>query len=196
MDMNLLRGAWAWFLARKLWQKILIVIVAISVVTAPFGGETSSENSDPSANPSQSESASPTPTEDPSENPEVEESPTASASASPVPLSPVEFRASALGDLADMRKDLADAKARINEGGLLRLLGNALELQFNVGQLKSITPMEDIAASWSEKVAILEGDVDKFTDGLSEDSVSASRADLDRILKTVSMLEKFVKSVD
>jgi hypothetical protein len=42
----------------------------------------------------------------------------------------------------------------------------------------------------------LEGDVDKFTDGLSEDSVSASRADLDRILKTVSMLEKFVKSVD
>jgi hypothetical protein len=169
MAMNLLRGAWAWFLARKLWQKILIVIVAISVVTAPFGGETSSENSDPSANPSQSESASPT---------------------------PVEFRASALGDLADMRKDLADAKARINEGGLLRLLGNALELQFNVGQLKSITPMEDIAASWSEKVAILEGDVDKFTDGLSEDSVSASRADLDRILKTISMLEKFVKSVD
>jgi hypothetical protein len=193
--MNFLRGAWAWFLARKLWQKILIVILALSVITAPFGGETSGEKSDPSATPEQSESASPTPTESETQEPEVEESPSASTSASPVPLSPVEFRASALGDLADMRKDLADAKTRINEGGLLRLLGNALELQFNVGQLKSITPMDDIADSWSEKLAILEKDVDKFTEGLSEDSVSGSRADLDRILKTIGMLEKFVKSV-
>jgi hypothetical protein len=55
--------------------------------------------------------------------------------------------------------------------------------------------MDDIADSWSEKLAILEKDVDKFTEGLSEDSVSGSRADLDRILKTIGMLEKFVKSV-
>lgn len=192
MIMDFLKRAWAWFLARKTWQKVLIVILGISVITAPFSEETNEVEigSEPAI------SVSPTPSETQLAEPSESPSPTESVSETPIPLSPVEFRAYALGDLADMRKDVADAKKRINDGGFARLLGNVLELTFNVGQLQSITPSEDIAEEWNSKLAKLEAAVDKFSEGVGENSVSATRSDLDEILAAISTLEKFVKTVD
>ena len=94
-----------------------------------------------------------------------------------------------------MRKDVADAKKRIQDGGIARLYGNALELAFNIGQLQSLEPSEDIAEEWNAKLTRLETAVDEFSDGLSSESVSKSRAHLNEILNAISSLEKFVKTV-
>ena len=189
--MNYLKGIWAWYLARKLWQKIIIAIFVLGVITAPFSEDTTTEE----AAPTPTQSASPTPSQTPSEEPSPSESPSATESASAIPYSPVQLRSAALGDLADMRKDVADAKERINDGGLARLYGNVLELSFNLGQLQSIDPSEDIAEEWNRRLGNLEAAIDKFSDGLSADSVSKSRAHLDGILSAISSLENFVKTV-
>jgi len=143
-----------------------------------------------------------TPTSEASQSPsqdsttEVITSPTLeSSSASPILLSPVEFQSSALGDLSDMRKDVADLKDRIDEGGLIRLYGNVVELTFNVGQLQAISPGEDSEDVWKEKLVLLENAVDDFSNGLSADSVASSKRHLAKILEAIGNLEKFVKMV-
>lgn len=163
---------------------------------SPFGGESSSETESAKVEASASPSPSPSETaDDIRAEATPEESTSATDAATPVPLSPVEFRAAALGDLADMQKDVADAKARIDDGGLARLFGNVLELTFNIGQLKSITASDEIATEWSEGLAKLEKAVDDFSSSLSEDSVSKSISRLNEISKRISELERFVKAV-
>jgi hypothetical protein len=187
--MHYLRGVWAWYLARKLWQKIVIGILILGAIVTPFSEETATK--EVAVKPSDLTS----PKAIPSEQPTPSDSPSATVSSTPVPVSPTELRASALGDLADMRKDVADAKRAIQEGGILRLYGNALELDFNLGQLKSIYPSEDIEDKWNSKLLNLETAVDNFSDGLGEDSVTKSRANLDKISYAISLLEKFVKAI-
>jgi hypothetical protein len=189
--MKFLSGIWAWYLARKLWQKILIGLFAIGALLSPFSEDSTTQVVAPTQSPSASESPVEIPSETPS--PSISESPTESTA--PVPDSPVQLRTSALGDLADMRKDVADAKKRIQDGGIARLYGNALELAFNIGQLQSLEPSEDIAEEWNAKLTRLETAVDEFSDGLSSESVSKSRAHLNEILNAISSLEKFVKTV-
>ena len=187
--MNFLKGLWAWYLARKLWQKVVIGIFALGAIFAPFTEETTSEINSPS------QSATPTPKVSTSEEASPSVSPTASDLITPVPYSPVQLRTSALGDLADMRKDVADARQRIAEGGFARLYGNVLELSFNLGQLQSVDPSPEIINEWNEKLSKLEAAVDKFSEGISSESVANSRAHLDGILNAISSLEKFVKTV-
>jgi len=187
--MHYLRGVWAWYLARKLWQKIVIGILILSAIATPFSEETANKEVSSKASDLTSPKAIP------SEQPTPYDSPTATESSTPVPDSPTQLRASALGEFADMRKDVADAKRAIQEGGILRLYGNALELEFNLGQLKSIYPSEDIADKWNSKLLNLETAIDNFSDGLGADTVTKSRTNLDKILYAISSLEKFVKAI-
>lgn len=190
--MDFLSRLWAWFLSLKIWQRVGLLLLLFLLFGAALGDDSTTEELTPNETPTSE--ASQSPSQD--STTEVMTSPTLeSSSASPILLSPVEFQSSALGDLSDMRKDVADLKDRIDEGGLIRLYGNVVELTFNVGQLQAISPGEDSEDVWKEKLVLLENAVDDFSNGLSADSVASSKRHLAKILEAIGNLEKFVKMV-
>lgn len=190
--MDFLSRLWAWFLSLKIWQRVGLLLLLFMLFGAALGDDSTTEELTPNETPTSE--ASQSPSQD--STTEVITSPTLeSSSASPILLSPVEFQSSALGDLSDMRKDVADLKDRIDEGGLIRLYGNVVELTFNVGQLQAISPGEDSEDVWKEKLVLLENAVDDFSNGLSADSVASSKRHLAKILEAIGNLEKFVKMV-
>lgn len=191
--MNIFSRTWAWFLSLKIWQRIGLVLLILMIVGGANGEDSSEEGTPMNEGPAAeiSESPSQRPTAVPTTSPTPE-----STSTSPIALSPVEFRSSALGDLADLRKDLADLKQRIDEGGLVRLYGNVLELTFNVAQLQAISPSDDYSLAWQEKLIFLEKAIDEFSNGLSEDSVAKSKTHLRKISEVIDDLERFVKVVN
>jgi len=189
---DFLSRLWAWFLSLKIWQRVGLLLLLFMLFGAALGDDSTTEELTPNETPTSE--ASQSPSQD--STTEVMTSPTLeSSSASPILLSPVEFQSSALGDLSDMRKDVADLKDRIDEGGLIRLYGNVVELTFNVGQLQAISPGEDSEDVWKEKLVLLENAVDDFSNGLSADSVASSKRHLAKILEAIGNLEKFVKMV-
>lgn len=175
---------------KKALRRVISFILLMAVLSAFSGNTETSTNSTPTV------SESPTPSV--SESPTVEVSPSESASASPVPMSPVEFRVSALGDIADMRKDLSDFEIVLNKGGLLRLLGNVLEIEFNIGQLKSLTPPDKYSAKFAEKLASLELTVDELSEAVTspESSTSKTKLKLGKCRSALNSLESYVKSVN
>lgn len=179
-----LQNAWSWYLSRKLWQRIVIGLIFLSIITSPFN-----KSEDTS-----SLSTKQTTTET-SKSPEPQKSETTSATPTSVPMSPVQFRVEALGDLRDMRKDVADLKRTLAEGGRIRLITNSLELSFNLGQLQSLNPPDQILIKWSEYLTALDDAVTAFSDGISEDTTSQSNRKLDAILSKIANAENFVKSV-
>lgn len=191
-SVDFLSRLWAWFLSLKIWQRVGLLLLLFMLFGAALGDDSTTEELTPNETPTSE--ASQSPSQD--STTEVMTSPTLeSSSASPILLSPVEFQSSALGDLSDMRKDVADLKDRIDEGGLIRLYGNVVELTFNVGQLQAISPGEDSEDVWKEKLVLLENAVDDFSNGLSADSVASSKRHLAKILEAIGNLEKFVKMV-
>jgi len=189
---DFLSRLWAWFLSLKIWQRVGLLLLLFMLFGAALGDDSTTDELTPNETPTSE--ASQSPSQD--STTEVMTSPTLeSSSASPILLSPVEFQSSALGDLSDMRKDVADLKDRIDEGGLIRLYGNVVELTFNVGQLQAISPGEDSEDVWKEKLVLLENAVDDFSNGLSADSVASSKRHLAKILEAIGNLEKFVKMV-
>lgn len=181
-----LQNTWSWYLGRKLWQRILIGFFALAIITSPFNSSSSTNS------PVQNENSK---VATPSESVSATPSESASATPSAAPMSPVEFRVAALGDLRDMRKDVADLKSVLAEGGRARLITNTLELSFNLGQLQSLDPTDEILLKWSDYLKSLEESVDSFSDGLSEDSTSLIYKKLDVILAKISSAESYVKSV-
>lgn len=119
------------------------------------------------------------------------------ASPSPVatPDSPTYFRSSALGDLADFRKDIADAQRALEKGGSWRLLGNAAELAFNIGQLESLNPPTAYAKNWSKQLGQLDKLSDEFMDSISSGSVSTTRSILKKMITQAKSMEALVKKV-
>lgn len=88
----------------------------------------------------------------------------------PVPMSPARFAASARGDLRDMSKDLNDLRRAVDQGGLFRMVGNALELSFNLGQLQSLNPPSAIAAEWETELGVLDERITRVQDAVRDDS--------------------------
>jgi hypothetical protein len=174
-----------------------------------LGGNTETSTTDTSSG---TESASPTPTVTQSPSNEATPSPTptvtnsattepsasASASPTPTPMSPTEFRVSALGDISDMRKDFSDFETVLNKGGLIRLFGNILEIEFNIGQLQSLTPPDTYSDRFKEKLAALNVTVDELSEAISdpESSVSNTKVKLGKCRSALSVLESYVKSVN
>lgn len=136
-------------------------------------------------------SATPTPTVTPTQ------------SATPVaPAAPVEDSASNIaafvsgghGDIADMNKDLDDMVMRASNSQNIRLMGNALELSFNVGQLQSLTPPSAIAGSWAPQLAALEAAVTQVTDDAS--SYAAGLISLDAMLGSIEATRAQAAALD
>jgi hypothetical protein len=195
---------------KKALRRIATFVVLMAFLSA-FGGNTDSSTTDASSG---TESASPTPAvtnsptneATPSPTPTVTNSPinqpsasaSASASPTPTPMSPTEFRVSALGDISDMRKDFSDFETVLNKGGLIRLFGNILEIEFNIGQLQSLTPPDTYSDRFKEKLAALNVTVDELSEAISdpESSVSNTKVKLGKCRSALSVLESYVKSVN
>jgi hypothetical protein len=175
---------------KKTVRRVITFVLLMAILSAFSGSAETSTNSSPTA------SESPTPAV--SESPTIEASPSESASPTPVPMSPVEFRVSALGDIADMKKDFSDFEIVLNEGGLLRLLGNVLEIEFNIGQLKSLTPPDKYSAKFAEKLTSLELTIDELSEAVTspESSTSKTKSKLGKCRSALNSLESYVKSVN
>lgn len=89
--------------------------------------------------------------------------------AEPVPDSPTIFTASVLGDIADMRKDINDLEIAIAENGVLRILGNITEINFNYAQLGGSVPPEAISDPWMTDMMSLDASVTKLTEVVTSD---------------------------
>ena len=111
------------------------------------------------------------------------------------PDSPTYFRTSALGDLADMKKDIEDARAALEKGGKWKLLGNAAEMAFNIGQMKSLTPPAPYAKQWNSQLIALDTLHEKFTTSISAGTVTESRSLLTKMTSQVKAMETYVKKV-
>jgi len=189
---------------KKALRRVATFVVLMAFFSA-LGGNTDSSTTDTSSG---TESASPTPmvTESPSSEPTPTESasattePSASASASPTPtpMSPTEFRVSALGHISDMRKDFSDFETVLNKGGMLRMLGNIVELEFNIAQLEVLTPPDKYSVRFKEKLTALNLAVDQLSDAVSdpESSVSNTKVKLGKCRSALSVLESYVKTVN
>jgi hypothetical protein len=89
-----------------------------------------------------------------------------------VPDSPTIFTASVSGNIADMRKDLSDLEKAIAEDGVLRILGNITEINFNYAQIGARTAPEAIAESWNTEFEALGESVSNLTDRVTNDGTS------------------------
>jgi len=118
-----------------------------------------------------------------------------SASPTPKPDSPTYFRTSALGNLTDMKKDVNDAQVALEKGGTWKLLGNAAEIAFNVGQLEALNPPTVYAKNWAKQVTALDALSDKFMDSISNGSVSNTKSILSKMIKQIKTMESYVKKV-
>ncbi len=119
----------------------------------------------------------------------------ASPSPTTTPDSPTYFRASALGDLADLKKDVGDAQRALEKGGSWRLLGNAAEIAFNIGQLQSLVPPSKYQKTWSKQVTQMDQLSSDFSESISSGSVSKTRSILKKILSQTNAMESYVKKV-
>lgn len=113
----------------------------------------------------------------------------------PKPDSPTYFRTSALGNLSDMKKDIGDAQLALEKGGSWKLLGNAAEIAFNIGQLQALNPPNQYSKTWMKHVAELDSLSDKFLDSISNGSVSKTRSILSKMTKLVKSMESYAKKV-
>jgi hypothetical protein len=197
---------------KKALRRIATFVVLMAFFSA-LGGNTDSSTTDKSSG---TESASPTPAVTQSPSNEATPSPTptvtnsatnepsasasasASASPTPTPMSPTEFRVSALGHISDMRKDFSDFESVLNKGGMLRMLGNLVELEFNIAQLEVLNPPDKYFDRFKEKLAALNVATDGLSDAVEdpESSVSKTRAQLGKCRSALSVLESYVKSVN
>jgi hypothetical protein len=177
-------------------KKALRRIVSFFLLIMILGAMGGSTDSTVSSSPSVTESPTSAPTI--SETPTTEPTPTESTSPTPIPLSPVEFRVSALGEIADMKKDFSDFEVVLNKGGLFRLLGNILEIEFNIGQLQSLTPPDQYSAKFIERLSKLETAVEGLSSAVTEPDSSTSNTKnwLSKSRSALSSLEAFLKSVD
>ena len=97
-----------------------------------------------------------------------------------------------------MRKDFSDFDSVLNKGGMLRMLGNLVELEFNIAQLEILTPPDKYSARFKEKLAALNVTLDALSDAVEdpESSVSTTRSQLGKCRSALSVLESYIKTVN
>lgn len=98
--------------------------------------------------------------------------------------------------MADLKKDVTDAQSALEKGGKWRLLGNAAEIAFNVGQLQALTPPTKYAQNWNKQLTTLDGLSSQFMDSISSGSVSTTRSILKKMLSQAKAMETYVKKVN
>ena len=122
--------------------------------------------------------------------------PKATPKPTPKPESPVLFRVSALKDLADLKKDIGDAQLALEKGGKWKLLGNSVEIRYNIVQLQLRRPPTQYAKNWNSVLAQIGKLSDQFSKNISGGSVASTRATLSNMLSLATALEAYVKTVN
>jgi len=112
------------------------------------------------------------------------------------PESPVVFRAQAQGDIDDMQRDVADLQRAINDNSVFRILSNTAELSFNLGQLGSPTPPQDVAEAWKEGLADLDSEISSLSDLVSGDGTTKQvRSQVRQIRTALNNMEKVLEGL-
>ena len=155
-------------------------VLFLSIVAGSLNGGNDDEQS---AAPEPTETATATPTETPTPTPtpteEESEADTESDSSSPSPSpTPTQdpdsdenvayFLISSNGQFRDLDKDIRDAGKRAEADQSFRLLGNILELSFNLGQLRSLDPPTAIADDWVAGLTKLDKAIEKSSDAAAD----------------------------
>ena len=122
--------------------------------------------------------------------------PKATPKPTPKPESPVLFRVSALKDLADLKKDIGDAQLAVEKGGKWKLLGNSVEIKYNIVQLQLRRPPTQYAKNWNSVLAQIGALSDQFSKNISGGSVASTRSTLANMLNLAAALEAYVKTVN
>ena len=107
----------------------------------------------------------------------------------------MKFRFAALRDLADLRKDVKDARNGITQEGLGKFYWNMVEVQFNLSQLEMLLPREEYAEKWKSKLLLLSKAVEAIDTDDENLTISSAKSKLDKILQTIPPLEKIAKSL-
>lgn len=122
--------------------------------------------------------------------------PKAAPKPTPKPESPVLFRVSALKDLADLKKDIGDAQLALEKGGKWKLLGNSIEIKYNIVQLRLRRPPVQYADKWSTALVQIDALSDQFSKNISGGSVASTRSTLSSMLSLATALEAYVMTVN
>jgi hypothetical protein len=187
-------------LYKRTWFIVIVVLLLLSGVGNAIAGD------DPAATESSQLETSPTPT--PSETLEPEASPSPEPSQEDSPLSDPNseesiayFAYSATGQFLDIDKDLDDAIRRAKADQTIRLLGNILELSFNLGQLKALDAPSAVADSWAAGLVKLEASIDVASDlgtdfAAGEATTSQITNALEKVRGQVKALAKVIAKVE
>jgi hypothetical protein len=78
------------------------------------------------------------------------------------------------------------------------MLGNLVELEFNIAQLEVLNPPDKYFDRFKEKLAALNAATDGLSEAISdpESSVSNTKVKLGKCRSALSVLESYVKSVN
>ena len=176
---------WEKFKTLKRWQKIVIVIIVVSILI-PSAND-SKDNFENTA----AVKVDLTPT--PRSTPSMEATPTPSVSQTP--NSQLEFRFSALRDLGDIRKDVSDARVGITQNGLAKFYWNVAEININMVQLEILLPRDEYAKKWNEKLEILKSAIDDLGQDGENLTISKAKVKLNKVLNALPALENIARSL-
>jgi hypothetical protein len=182
---NIVLQVWEKFKTLKRWQKIVVVIIVVSILI-PSAND-SKVNVEKSA--TMKKDLVPTPNSTPS----VEVTPTPSVSQTP--NSQLEFRFSALRDLVDIRKDVSDARVGITQNGLGKFYWNVAEININMVQLEILLPRDEYAKKWNEKLEILKSAIDDLGQDDEDLTISKAKIKLNKVLNALPALENIARSL-
>ena len=182
---NIVLQVWEKFKTLKRWQKIVVVIIVVSILI-PSAND-SKVNVEKSA--AMKKDLVPTPNSTPS----VEVTPTPSVSQTP--NSQLEFRFSALRDLGDIRKDVSDARVGITQNGLGKFYWNVAEININMVQLEILLPRDEYAKKWNEKLEILKSAIDDLGQDDEDLTISKAKIKLNKVLNALPALENIARSL-
>lgn len=184
---------------KPLYKRTWFIIVAVLLLLGGIGNALGGSSTDEPTASIEQEPA-------PSGESTLEESPTPEPTVSDSPLSDpnsVEsieyFQISTAGQVKDLNKDIDDAIGRAEADQTIRLLGNILELTFNLGQLRALDAPTDLVESWNAGLAKLESAIDVASDASTDfaaDEATASQvvAALEKVRARVSALAKVAAS--
>lgn len=146
--------------------------------------------------------ASPTPSEDSSdkdpadsETESAEQVESESDSSGSSGMSRAQFAVSARGDAKELLKDATDAEVALEDGGMFRLIGNGLEMSFNLGQLQALDPPKSVAREWNRELNKIDAAIDEYTDAIGGDSETKIQSSIDTIKKACRRLIVIAENV-
>lgn len=119
----------------------------------------------------------------------------------PTPLAAKPFFIQATNDLEDLFVDIADSFEDLRKENYLQVMGNSLELMWNVSQLESTYPPIEYQEGWAAVLADLELAIDGYTDAVSswvseEIFLEEVTPYLEEVEDAAKQVEKFLAKVD